>query len=188
MEEAAHHFLPPSPSSCLSLNQHLPLLFSGPSQYNFFYNFIYLWLHWVFVALSRLFLIAASGGYSLVVVYGLLIAATCFTVEHRHQALRLQQLKPVGSVVVVHGLQSMGLVVVAQGLSCSETCGVFPDQGMNSCPLHWQVDSYPLHHQGSPSQYSFKSCVFCLNLSPQITCSLVGGMLYVKTQYTVHLL
>ena len=24
------------------------------------------------------------------------------------------------------------------------------DQGLNLCPLHWQVDSYPLYHQGSP--------------------------------------
>ena len=30
-------------------------------------------------------------------------------------------------------------------------CGIFRDQGLNLCPLHWQVDSYPLHHQGSPS-------------------------------------
>ena len=29
-------------------------------------------------------LVAASRDYSVVVVYGLLIAATCFTVEHRH--------------------------------------------------------------------------------------------------------
>ena len=32
-------------------------------------------------------------------------------------------------------------VVVAHGLSCSEACGIFPDQGSNPCPLHWQVDS-----------------------------------------------
>ena len=32
-------------------------------------------------------------------------------------------------------------VVVAQGLSCSAACGIFPDQGSNPCPLHWQVDS-----------------------------------------------
>ena len=25
-----------------------------------------------------------------------------------------------------------------------------PSQGSNPHPLHWQVDSYPLHHQGSP--------------------------------------
>ena len=45
----------------------------------------------------------------------------------------------------------MGLVVVAFGLSCSEACGIFPDLGSNPCPLHWQVDSYPLHHPGSPT-------------------------------------
>ena len=36
------------------------------------------------------------------------------------------------------------------GLSCSLACGIFPDQGSNPCPLHWQADSYPLCHQGSP--------------------------------------
>ena len=25
-----------------------------------------------------------------------------------------------------------------------------PDQGLNPCLLHWQVDSQPLDHQGSP--------------------------------------
>ena len=30
------------------------------------------------------------------------------------------------------------------------TCGIFPDQGSNPCPLHWQADSQPLRHQGSP--------------------------------------
>ena len=38
-------------------------------------------------------------------------------------------------------------VVGAQGLSCSEACRIFPDQGSNLWPLHWQVDSYPLYHQ-----------------------------------------
>ena len=33
-------------------------------------------------------------------------------------------------------------------LSCSMACGIFPDQGSNPCPPHWQVDSYPLLHQG----------------------------------------
>ena len=28
---------------------------------------------------------------------------------------------------------------------------VHPDQGSNLCLLHWQVDSLPLSHQGSPS-------------------------------------
>ena len=45
---------------------------------------------------------------------------------------------------------SAGSIVVADGLSCSEACGIFPAQGSNLCPLHWQADSYPLHHQGGP--------------------------------------
>ena len=28
--------------------------------------------------------------------------------------------------------------------------GIFPGQGSNPCLLHWQVDSLPLSHQGSP--------------------------------------
>ena len=39
---------------------------------------------------------------------------------------------------------------MTQGLSCSAACGIFPDQGSNPCPLHWQADSQPLCHQGSP--------------------------------------
>ena len=46
-------------------------------------------------------------------------------------------------------LQSTGSVVVHR-LSCSKACGIFPDQGLNQCLLHWQVDSLPLCHQGSP--------------------------------------
>ena len=48
------------------------------------------------------------------------------------------------------GSRRAGSVVVAQGLSCSAACGIFPDQGSNPCPLHWQADSQPLRHQGSP--------------------------------------
>ena len=46
----------------------------------------------------------------------------------------------VGSVVVAHGLYSAGPVVVAHRLSCFAACGIFPDQGLNPCPLHWQAD------------------------------------------------
>ena len=39
---------------------------------------------------------------------------------------------------------------MAHRLSCSAACEIFPDQGSNPCPLHWQADSEPLCHQGSP--------------------------------------
>ena len=48
------------------------------------------------------------------------------------------------------GSRRAGSVVVAHGLSCSVACGIFPDQGSNPCSLHWQADSQPLRHQGSP--------------------------------------
>ena len=51
---------------------------------------------------------------------------------------------------MAHGPLSSGSVVVEHRLSCSITCGIFLDQKSNLCPLHWQVDSYPLCHQGSP--------------------------------------
>ena len=49
------------------------------------------------------------------------------------------------------GSRCAGSAVVAHGPSRSVACGIFPDQGSNPCPLHWQADSQPLHHQGSPS-------------------------------------
>ena len=56
-----------------------------------------------------------------------------------------------GSVLVACGFQgtraSLAVVRVLRG---SAACGIFSDQGLNPCPLHWQVDSLPLCHQGSP--------------------------------------
>ena len=60
-------------------------------------------------------------------------------------------------------LQRAGSVVVAHRLSCPEACGIFLDQGLNPCLLHWQEDSLPLSHQGIPlslfkwdSNFSFR--------------------------------
>ena len=84
-------------------------------------------------------------GYSLVVVFGLLIVVASLTEELRLQAHRLQQLRRMGSVVAAHGV------------SCSTACDIFLDQGLNPCPLHWQADCYPLRHQGSPRSLIFTS-------------------------------
>ena len=54
------------------------------------------------------------------------------------------------------GSRCAGSVVLAHGPSCSAACGIFPDQGLNSCPLHWQADSQPLRHQGSSQRDNFK--------------------------------
>ena len=61
------------------------------------------------------------------------------------------------SHVVAHGpWGAQASVVVAHGLSCSLVCGIFQNQGSNQCLLHWQADSYPLDHQGSPRLHLLK--------------------------------
>ena len=98
----------------------------------FIYLFIYFWLYWVFVSVRGLSLVAASGGHS----------------SSRCVGLSLSQPLLLRST----GSRRAGSVVVAHGPSCSAACGIFPDQGSNPCPLHWQADSQPLCHQGSPTQ------------------------------------
>ena len=82
------------------------------------------WLHWVFIAMRGLSLVAARGGCSLVVGGGLLTAMTSLAVENGFYTYGLQLLRLGVSVDVNHGL------------SCSEACGIFPDRGLNPRPLH----------------------------------------------------
>jgi len=65
----------------------------------------------------------------------------------------------MGSIVVAPRLPSIGLIVVAHGLSCSMACGIFPGQGLNPCFLHWQADSLPLSYQGSPITLSLLNTI-----------------------------
>ena len=92
--------------------------------------FIYFWLCWVFVSVRGLSLVAASGGHS---------SSRCAGLSLSWPLL----LRSTGS-------RCAGSVVVAHGPSCSVAWGIFPDQGSNPCPLHWQADSPPLRHQGNP--------------------------------------
>ena len=41
-------------------------------------------------------------------------------------------------------------MVMAHALSDPSACGISSDQGLNPCPLYWQVGSCSLCHQGSP--------------------------------------
>ena len=61
----------------------------------------------------------------------------------------------MASLAVVPELKSTSSIVVAHKLSCSAACGSFPDQGLNPRLLHWQVDSLPLSHLGSPHSIIF---------------------------------
>ena len=56
------------------------------------------------------------------------------------------------------GFSTTRSVVVVHGLRCSTACEIFPDQGLNLCPLHLQADSLPLDHQGSPLT-AFYNCL-----------------------------
>ena len=93
-------------------------------------------------------LVAVSRGCSVVAVCMLLKAVASLVTEYRLYTLRLQQFQHVGSVVVV------------QGLHCFKSSGIFPDQGSNPFLLHWQVDSLPLSHWGSPGGQCFKIYFF----------------------------
>ena len=61
-------------------------------------------------------------------------------------------------------LWSTGSVFAAHGLSCREACGIFLDQGLNPCPLHWQVDSLLLSQQGSRTLFFIHSTYKSLHL------------------------
>ena len=69
------------------------------------------------------------------------------------------------------GSRRAGSIVVAHGPSCSAACGIFPDQGSNPCPLHWQADSQPLRHQGSPvfnvSSHFLYLCILYICFLPE---------------------
>ena len=60
----------------------------------------------------------------------------------------------VGLVVAAPGFQRVGSVVVVHGLRCFAHVGSsWTREG--SCLPHWQVNSLPLSHQGSPHLYIF---------------------------------
>ena len=116
-------------------------LIRSPSVFNvsFFLNFIYFWLRWVSVAMRVLLQQRQAR------------AAPQFRVQSSHW----------GASLVAGDINS---VVVVLGLSCSAACGIFPAQGLNPCLLHWQVNSLPLSHQGSPCISIFNHWSFLHNL------------------------
>ena len=109
----------------------------------FIYLFIYFWLCWVFISVLGLSLVAASGGHS------------------SSQCAGLSLSRPV--LLRSTGSRRAGSVVVAHGPSCSAACGIFPDQGSNPCPLHWQADCQPLRHKGTHLLYTFYKALVVSN-------------------------
>ena len=122
----------------------------------FIYLFILIfWLCWVFVSVRGLSLVVASRGHSSSRCAGLSLS----------RPLLLQST----------GSRCAGSVVVAHGPSCSAACGIFPDQGSNPCLLHWQADSQPLRHQGSPGNPDTFKRIFRFLKNPKNLWVLGGG-------------
>ena len=122
----------------------------------------FLFIYYLFMAVLDL---CCCAGFSLVAVHLLLLAVAPPVAEHRLQGTQT-------SVAVACGLSSCastGSVAVAHRPSCSVTRGIFPDQGSNQCLLHWQADSLPLSHQGSPPQRFLK--IICV----PVLLGLAGG-------------
>ena len=93
-----------------------------------------------FLCRCRLPVVVASGGYSLVAEVW---SSHCSGFPGcRTQSLGIpsQSLRLAGLVAAAPGLQSIGPVVVFR-LSRSLACGIFLEQGLKPCPLHWQADS-----------------------------------------------
>ena len=123
----------------------------------FLINYFYFWLLCVFVAAHGLSLVAASRVYSS--CHEWVCHCSGFSCWGA-QALGVLASVHTGPLIVACRFQSLGSVVVAHGLSCSVACGIFSGQGLNPCSLYWQVDAYPLSHQGCPQLFVFTS-LFC---------------------------
>ena len=80
---------------------------------------------------ARAFSNCGKRGPLLIAVRGPLTIAASPVAEHRLQTRRLSN---CGSrAQLLRGMWDL------------------PRPGSNPCPLHWQADSQPLHHQGSPT-------------------------------------
>ena len=107
------------------------------------YWFIHFWLCWVFSAA-----LVPSGGVQASHCGGFSCFGAGLQATRARFGAGLQATQALA--VVVPRLQSTDSVIVVHGLSCSTAHGILPDQGSNLCLLHWQADSVPLSHQGSP--------------------------------------
>ena len=102
------------------------------------YLFIYFWLCWVFASARGPSPAAASGGHP----------------SPRRAGPPPSRPPPLRST----GSRCAGSVFVAHVPSCSAARGILPDQGPNPRPPHWQADSQPLRHQGSPLPNFYMRC------------------------------
>ena len=107
-------------------------------------------------------------GLSLVAVRGLLVSVPARVPEQRLPGAE-------SSEAVAHERSSCGSWALELRLSSPEICGIFPDQGLNPCFLHWQANSLPLSHQGSPLFFFWWPVPFALLCQVTSVLSSSGG-------------
>ena len=100
------------------------------------YYFLILWLWWVFVVARGLPLVVASWVTPQPGVRG---PPTPWPLWLRSAGSRR-----ASSVVAAGRLSRCSPRALERALSSSKACGIFPDQGRNPGPLHWQAGSHPL--------------------------------------------
>ena len=125
--------------TCTCYQSYIYILFYLFKDEAYVYIFVYLFnfgLRWVFVAVHGLFSSCGEWGP---------------LSNEMHQLL-----------IVSLAVEAHLAVGVIHGLTCLTACGIFPDQGSNLHPLHWQAASQPLDHQGSPKMKSILKCVSLL--------------------------
>ena len=102
-----------------------PILHSLIHSFLFLRILLFFKIFYFSATLSLLCCTPASSGFR---EQGRLFIAVC-RLCGRSSCCRARAVGHVGSVVAVHGL------------CCSTACGIFPDQGLNPCTLHYKADS-----------------------------------------------
>ena len=130
---------------------------------------IYFWLCWL----------CCCAGFSPVAGCGLLLL-----LSPGSRVSGLQWLQHVGSGAPL-GSRAQAQQLWCTGLSWSVACGIFKDQGWNLCLLHWQADTLPLSHQGSPILSFFNLLFFSVSslIEKWQNCSIfkVYSLIYIYT-------
>ena len=109
--------------------------------------FFSVWLCWVLIALHELSLVVTSWGYSLL---------QCMGLSLRWLLLLLSK-----------DFSSCGTWAQLLWYRAQLLCGMWnlPRPGIEPVSLHWQANSYLLHHQGSPSSL-FSLAISSVNHNP----------------------
>ena len=103
----------------------------------YFLFIVYFWLCWVLVAAQAFLWLQGTGASHLVA-------------------------SPVAGHRRKGAWACLGSVAVSHGLCCSMASDIFPDQGSNPCPLHWQVKHF--YHRATREAFKIPILQFAVRL------------------------